>query len=55
VSSEALKRPEVEEYVRFYIKQTSTRMIEEVGYVPMTDEAMKANLDKFEKFLVDNK
>ncbi len=51
VSSKALKRPEVEEFVRFYIKQTNTTMIKEIGYVPLTDDEMKANLDKFEKFV----
>jgi phosphate transport system substrate-binding protein len=51
VSSESLKRPEVEEFIRFYIKQTNTPMIKEIGYVPLTDDEMKANLDKFEKFV----
>jgi phosphate transport system substrate-binding protein len=53
VSSEALKRPEVEEFVRFYISQTSTSMIKEIGYVPLTEAEMKANLKRFEEFVSD--
>jgi phosphate transport system substrate-binding protein len=45
VSTESLKRPEVEEFIRFYIKQTSTDMIKEIGYVPLTEAEMKSNLD----------
>lgn len=48
VSTESLKRPEVEEFVRFYIQQTNTDMIKEIGYVPLTDAEMKENLEKFE-------
>jgi phosphate transport system substrate-binding protein len=55
VSSESLKRPEVEEFVRFYIKQTSTSMIKEIGYVPLTEAEMKANLEEFETFVADLK
>ncbi len=49
VNSESLMRPEVQEYVRFYIELTSTDLIKEIGYVPMTEDDMKKNLDKFEK------
>lgn len=51
VSSKGLERPEVQEFVRFYIKQTSTDMIKEIGYVPLTEAEMQANLDKFEEFV----
>jgi len=51
VSSESLKRPEVEEFVRFYIKLTSATMIKEIGYVPLTEAEMEANLEKFETFV----
>jgi len=51
VSSESLKRPEVEEFVRFYIKQTSTSIIKEIGYVPLTEAEMKVNLEDFEAFV----
>jgi phosphate transport system substrate-binding protein len=53
VSSESLKRPEVEEFVRFYINQTSTSMIKEIGYVPLTEAEMKTNLENFEAFVAD--
>jgi phosphate transport system substrate-binding protein len=53
VSSEALKRPEVKEFVRFYISQTSSSMIKEIGYVPLTEAEMKANLKRFEEFVSD--
>lgn len=49
VSSKSLSKPEVEEYVRFYIELTSTDLIKEIGYVPMTEDDMKKNLDKFEQ------
>ncbi len=49
VNSRSLKLPEVREYVRFYIQQTSTSMISQIGYVPLTEAEMKANLDKFDQ------
>jgi len=55
VSSESLKRPEVEQFVRFYINQTSTSMIKEIGYVPLTEAEMKGNLENFEAFVADLK
>ena len=48
VSNQALKKPEVEEYVRYYLQQTSTDLIKEIGYVPMTETDMKDNLARFE-------
>jgi phosphate transport system substrate-binding protein len=55
VSSESLKRPEVEEYVRYYLQQTSTDLIKEIGYVPMTEADMKRNLARFEDTVADLK
>jgi phosphate transport system substrate-binding protein len=49
VSSKSLEREEVQKYVRFYLEQTSTSLIEEIGYVPMTREAMNANIAKFDE------
>lgn len=51
VSSQAVSKPEVEEYVRYFIKQTNTSLIKEIGYVPLTDADMQANLAKFEEFV----
>ncbi|MGQ9617055.1 MAG: PstS family phosphate ABC transporter substrate-binding protein [Spirochaetota bacterium] len=53
VNKESLKRPEVREYVRFYIQQTSTPMIKEIGYVPLTEDEMKQNLRKLENILTE--
>lgn len=51
VSKESLKRPEVQEFVRFYIKQTSTELITEIGYVPLNEREMQANLDRLESVI----
>jgi phosphate transport system substrate-binding protein len=48
VSSKSLARPEVQEFLRFYIEQTSTELVREIGYVPMTGADMKENLQKLE-------
>jgi phosphate transport system substrate-binding protein len=48
VSSKSLARPEVKEFLRFYIQLTSTELVREIGYVPMTEPDMKANMDKLE-------
>jgi len=53
VSSESLKRREVEEYVRYYLQQTSTDLIKEIGYVPMTEADMKRNLARFEDVVAE--
>ncbi len=53
VSKESLKRPEVTEFVRFYIQQTSTSLIREIGYVPLTEAEMKQNLGKLEDILTE--
>lgn len=54
VSKQALARPEVEEFTRFYIKQTNTEMISQIGYVPLTDAEMQTNLDAFEAGIAGN-
>lgn len=46
VSSKALERPEVQEFMKFYIESTATSLISDVGYVPVTQEIMNANMDK---------
>lgn len=51
VSKVSLKRPEVQEFLRFYIKQTSTDLIKEIGYVPLTQEEMQSNLDRLEDII----
>lgn len=48
VSNKALSRPEVVEFVRFYLERTGDDIIKQIGYVPMTAEDVQANLEKFE-------
>ncbi len=55
VSSESLKRPEVERFVRYYLQQTSTDLIKEIGYVPMTEDDMNRNLAKYEDIILELK
>jgi phosphate transport system substrate-binding protein len=47
VSKEALQRPEVEAFVRFYLTE-GVALILEVGYVPLGDEAYDEALDALE-------
>jgi phosphate transport system substrate-binding protein len=49
VSSKSLARPEVKEFLRFYIQLTSTELVREIGYVPMTETDMNSNMDKLEE------
>jgi len=48
VADTALTRPEVVEYVRFYLERTGDDLIKEIGYVPMTEADVKDSLEKFE-------
>lgn len=49
VNAKALKKPELREFVRFYLEQTSSSLISEIGYVPVTEAILKANLKKFDE------
>ena len=55
VSSKSLSKPEVEEYVRYYLQNTSSDMIKEIGYVPMTESDMNKILAKFEDAVAEYK
>jgi len=55
VSSKSLAKPEVEEYVRYYLQNTSSDMIKEIGYVPMTESDMNKILAKFEDAVAEYK
>ncbi|SFC63029.1 phosphate ABC transporter substrate-binding protein, PhoT family [Halobiforma haloterrestris] len=46
---ESLERPEVRDFVRFYLERSSTDLINEVGYVPVSEEVRDENLEKFEE------
>ncbi|WP_226007730.1 phosphate ABC transporter substrate-binding protein PstS family protein [Natrinema salinisoli] len=48
VSEESLDREPVYDFVEFYIEQSSTDTITDVGYVPANDEQVEENLEKLE-------
>lgn len=50
VNSEAVKRPEVTEFVKFYLGNTKD-LTREVGFIPLSDEEYAAQTKKFEDFL----
>ncbi|WP_247001400.1 PstS family phosphate ABC transporter substrate-binding protein [Halosolutus gelatinilyticus] len=47
-AKQALERPEVQDFVEFYLEQSATDMVNEVGYVPVTEEVRDENLEKLE-------
>ncbi|MDS0478537.1 phosphate ABC transporter substrate-binding protein PstS family protein [Natrinema sp. 1APR25-10V2] len=47
-SEEALQRDPVYNFVEFYIEQSSTNTISDVGYVPVSEEQAQSNLEKLE-------
>ncbi|PGF17037.1 phosphate ABC transporter substrate-binding protein [Natrinema sp. CBA1119] len=48
VSQESLDRDPVYNFVEFYIEQSSTDTITDIGYVPASDEQVEENLEKLE-------
>jgi phosphate transport system substrate-binding protein len=48
VSAQAAKKEEVQKFVEFYLKNAPA-LVEEVGYVPLSQEAYQAALGRFEK------
>lgn len=53
VSRKAAKRPELNEFVRFYLKHAKT-LAKEVGYVPLKDSEYKAELNRFDSWVTGN-
>lgn len=49
VSKKSAKRAEVFNFVEFYLNQAG-KLVQEVGYVPLTDKQYQAELKKFNKF-----
>mgnify|MGYP000346426422 CR=1 FL=1 len=45
VNTTSLKRPEVREFVRFYL-QNAPRLVPEVGYIPLPEEEYRKGLEK---------
>lgn len=50
VSSKAASRPEIQEFVRFYLNKAAN-LVSEVGYVPMDATKYKAAQNDFDQFL----
>jgi len=50
VSSAAAVRPEVQEFVKFYL-QNATQLVSEVGYVPLPDTSYDKSLKDFDAFV----
>lgn len=46
VSKSSLQRGEVYEFMRFFLETAATAEVEEIGYVPSTEEQREANLTK---------
>ena len=53
VAKESLKKPQVREFMRFYLKNTDSDIIKQIGYVPMTSEDTDAMLEKLENAIAD--
>lgn len=50
VNSTAAKRPEVQNFVEFYLT-TGRALVEEVGYISLTDQEYQTELDEFRNFV----
>lgn len=53
VNSTAVQRPEVAEFIRFYLKNAGT-LSADVGFIPMTEAEYKTEMDKFEAFMKEH-
>ncbi len=53
VAKNELARPEVREYVKFYLERTGGEIVKQVGYVPMTSADVEDYLAKFEEAVAD--
>ena len=48
VSASAVERPEVDAFVRFYLENAAA-LVEEVGYIPLPDEAYQLVMERYEQ------
>lgn len=48
VNRESLQRDAVESFVRFYLEQSSTDLISEAGYIPVSEQTKQDNLEKLD-------
>jgi phosphate transport system substrate-binding protein len=53
VAKGSLERPEVREFVRFYLERIDSEIIKQIGYVPMTEADKADQMEKFEAALAD--
>lgn len=53
VAKDALRRPAVREFVRYYLEQAATEAVSEVGYVPVTDAVRDANLERLDAAIAE--
>ena len=51
VNKESLKKPAVREFVRFYLENLDSGIVEEVGYIPVSKEIKEQNLKKLNEIL----
>jgi phosphate transport system substrate-binding protein len=54
INNKAAKRKEVQEFINFYLDKMNT-LVSEVGYIPLSDEELKAVKEKWQKFVNENK
>jgi len=53
VAKKELVRPELREFVRFYLERTDGEIVKQVGYVPMTTADVEDYLAKFDEAVAD--
>ena len=53
VNKDSLKKPAVKEFVKFYLENLDSGIVEEIGYVPVSKEIKEENLQKFYQALED--
>ncbi|WP_457591549.1 PstS family phosphate ABC transporter substrate-binding protein [Geoglobus sp.] len=51
VNKESLKKPAVREFVKFYLENLDSGIVEEVGYIPVSKEIKEQNLKKLNEIL----
>ncbi|MBC7114403.1 MAG: phosphate transport system substrate-binding protein [Archaeoglobi archaeon] len=51
VNKERLRDPAVREFVRFYLENLDSGIVEEIGYIPVSKEIKERNLEKFHEAL----
>ncbi len=54
VNSSSLNNPDVVDFVRFYLEEAGD-LAKDVGYIAMTKEEYAAQMEKFNKFVAENK